>query len=126
MIAEKRKLFISFLFSRPIFGQIECASWFAQKISQAALQSSQSFMGRSLHDCFHICTDWRNKRHCIHLKHLFDVETCLYCPQAFLSLDLQCTNDVSERKLISLWLYNLSEAALCCRLELMMMGMQSG
>ena len=32
------------------------------------------------------------------LKHLPKVETCFYCPQALLSLDLQCRDDVSELK----------------------------
>jgi hypothetical protein len=31
-----------------------------------------------------------------HLKHLPSVETRIYCPQAFLSLDFQCRDDVSE------------------------------
>ncbi len=30
------------------------------------------------------------------LKHLPSVETRFYCPQAFLSLDVQCRDDVSE------------------------------
>ena len=32
------------------------------------------------------------------LQHLRNVETRLYCPQAFLSLDFQCRDDVSEVK----------------------------
>ncbi len=32
------------------------------------------------------------------LKHLHNVETRFYCPQAFLSLDFQCRDDVSELK----------------------------
>ena len=34
----------------------------------------------------------------MHLKHLYNVETRFHCPQTFLSLDLQCRDDVSERK----------------------------
>jgi len=30
------------------------------------------------------------------LKHLHNVETCFYCPQTFLSSDLQCRDDASE------------------------------
>jgi len=30
------------------------------------------------------------------LKHLQNVDTCLYCPQTFLSLDFQCRDDISE------------------------------
>ncbi len=32
----------------------------------------------------------------LHLKHLHNVEMPFYCPQVFLSLDLQCKVDVSE------------------------------
>ncbi len=32
------------------------------------------------------------------LKHLPNVETRVYCPQAFLSLDFQCRDDVFESK----------------------------
>ena len=32
------------------------------------------------------------------LKHGLNVETCLYCPQAVLSLDFQCRDDVSALK----------------------------
>ncbi len=35
---------------------------------------------------------------CIDLKHLHSVETRFYCPQAFLSLDFQCRDDVFELK----------------------------
>jgi hypothetical protein len=31
-----------------------------------------------------------------YLKHLPNVKTRFYCPQAFLSLDFQCKDDVSE------------------------------
>jgi len=34
----------------------------------------------------------------IYLKHLLKVRTRFYCPQAFLSLDFQCRDDVSELK----------------------------
>ena len=32
----------------------------------------------------------------VELKHLHNVETCFYCPQASLSLDFQCRDDVSD------------------------------
>ena len=32
------------------------------------------------------------------LKHLPSVETLCYCPQALLSLDFQCDNDIPELK----------------------------
>ena len=32
------------------------------------------------------------------LQHLHDVETRRYCPRAFLSLDLQCRDDISVLK----------------------------
>ncbi len=32
------------------------------------------------------------------LTHLSTVETRFYCPQAFLSLDFQCRDDISELK----------------------------
>jgi len=32
------------------------------------------------------------------LKHFHSVETGFYCPQAFLSLDFQCRDDVFESK----------------------------
>ncbi len=35
---------------------------------------------------------------CLRLKHLHNVETCLYCPQLFLSLDFQRKDNVFELK----------------------------
>jgi hypothetical protein len=34
----------------------------------------------------------------VNLKHLYNVETCFYCPQTSLNLDFQCRDDVSEQK----------------------------
>ena len=38
------------------------------------------------------CHTWKNR------KHLHNVETRFYCPQAFLNLDVHCEMDVSELK----------------------------
>ena len=34
----------------------------------------------------------------VYLKHLLNVETRFYCPQAFLTTNFQCADDVSESK----------------------------
>ncbi len=39
--------------------------------------------------------DVMKRRQVCNTKHLHDVETRFYCPQKFLSLDLQCRDDVS-------------------------------
>ena len=46
----------------------------------------------------HIALDPQQFLLLVDLKHLHNVEMRFHCPQAFLSLDFQCRDDVSELK----------------------------
>ena len=55
---------------------------------------------RCLEHCryMHIAADFHRCIKTDTVKHLPKVETHCYCPQAFLSLDPQCGDDISELK----------------------------
>ncbi len=63
------------------------------------LQQSLDVLSMQLCCLQHICQP--NLHHIQlegYLKHLPNLETCFCCPQAFLSVEFQCKDDISELK----------------------------